>query len=46
MATEKNSSWESRSWLELKRLALEVPEAGIHLQSKKDTLATRNRPKS
>ncbi|KAI1810109.1 FAD dependent oxidoreductase [Poronia punctata] len=32
MATEKNSSWERRSWLELKRLALEVPEAGIHLQ--------------
>ncbi|KAI1327477.1 FAD dependent oxidoreductase [Xylariaceae sp. FL0255] len=32
MASEKNSSWERRSWQELKRLAIEVPEAGIHLQ--------------
>ncbi|KAI1377611.1 FAD dependent oxidoreductase [Hypoxylon crocopeplum] len=32
MATEKNSSWERRTWPELKRLAIEVPEAGIHLQ--------------
>ncbi|KAJ2998237.1 hypothetical protein NUW58_g379 [Xylaria curta] len=32
MATEKNSSWERRSWRELRRLAVEVPEAGIHLQ--------------
>lgn len=34
MATEKNSSWERRTWPEIKRLAVEVPEAGIHLQSK------------
>ncbi|KAI1770727.1 FAD dependent oxidoreductase [Hypoxylon cercidicola] len=32
MATEKNSSWERRTWPEVKRLAVEVPEAGIHLQ--------------
>ncbi|KAI0161142.1 FAD dependent oxidoreductase [Hypoxylon sp. FL1284] len=32
MATEENSSWERRTWPELKRLAVEVPEAGIHLQ--------------
>ncbi|KAI0010963.1 FAD dependent oxidoreductase [Xylariaceae sp. FL0662B] len=32
MATEKNSSVERRTWPELKRLATEVPEAGIHLQ--------------
>ncbi|KAI0117691.1 FAD dependent oxidoreductase [Nemania sp. FL0031] len=32
MSTEKNSSWERRSWKELRRLAVEVPEAGIHLQ--------------
>ncbi|KAI1081821.1 FAD dependent oxidoreductase [Whalleya microplaca] len=32
MATKENSSWESRTWPELKRLAVEVPEAGIHLQ--------------
>ncbi|KAI1762074.1 FAD dependent oxidoreductase [Hypoxylon sp. FL1150] len=32
MATEKNSSWERRTWPEIKRLAVEVPEAGIHLQ--------------
>ncbi|XXG98367.1 hypothetical protein Hte_004690 [Hypoxylon texense] len=31
MATEKNSSWERRTWPEVKRLAVEVPEAGIHL---------------
>ncbi|KAI0387741.1 FAD dependent oxidoreductase [Hypomontagnella monticulosa] len=31
MATEKNSSWERRTWPEMKRLATEVPEAGIHL---------------
>ncbi|KAI2637242.1 FAD dependent oxidoreductase [Hypomontagnella submonticulosa] len=31
MATEKNSTWERRTWPEMKRLATEVPEAGIHL---------------
>ncbi|KAI1806627.1 FAD dependent oxidoreductase [Daldinia bambusicola] len=31
MATEKRSSWERRTWPEIKRLATEVPEAGIHL---------------
>ncbi|KAI0109917.1 FAD dependent oxidoreductase [Daldinia grandis] len=31
MATEKHSSWERRTWPEIKRLATEVPEAGIHL---------------
>jgi len=33
MALEKDSRWERRSWPELKRLAEEVPEAGIHFQS-------------
>ena len=33
MAVEKDSRWEKRTWPELKRLADEVPEAGIHLQS-------------
>lgn len=33
MATEKNSTWERRTWPEMKRLATEVPEAGIHLLS-------------
>lgn len=33
MATEENSRWERRTWPELRRLAVEVPEAGIHLQS-------------
>ncbi|KAI9166361.1 D-amino-acid oxidase-like protein [Paramyrothecium foliicola] len=32
MATVENSRWERRTWPELKRLAMEVPEAGIHLQ--------------
>ncbi|KAI1432806.1 FAD dependent oxidoreductase [Xylaria sp. CBS 124048] len=32
MSTEKDSSQENRTWKELKRLAEEVPEAGIHLQ--------------
>ncbi|ORY62896.1 D-amino-acid oxidase [Pseudomassariella vexata] len=32
MATASNSRWERRTWPQLKRLALEVPEAGIHLQ--------------
>lgn len=33
MAIEKDSRWERRTWPELKRLAEEVPEAGIHFQS-------------
>lgn len=33
MADDKNSRWERRTWLELKRLTEEVPEAGIHFQS-------------
>lgn len=33
MAIEENSRWERRTWPELRRLAVEVPEAGIHLQS-------------
>jgi D-amino-acid oxidase len=33
MALEENSRWEKRTWPELKRLASEVPEAGIHFQS-------------
>ncbi|GAP84890.1 putative D-amino-acid oxidase [Rosellinia necatrix] len=32
MSSEKNSSYERRSWVELRKLAVEVPEAGIHLQ--------------
>ncbi|KAI2629351.1 FAD dependent oxidoreductase [Xylaria nigripes] len=32
MSTQPNSSHERRTWTELKRLAVEVPEAGIHLQ--------------
>lgn len=32
MATKENSRWERQTWPELKRLATEVPEAGIHLQ--------------
>ncbi|KAK3352247.1 D-amino acid oxidase-like protein [Lasiosphaeria hispida] len=32
MALEENSRWERRSWPELRRLAIEVPESGIHLQ--------------
>ncbi|KAI1458021.1 FAD dependent oxidoreductase [Annulohypoxylon moriforme] len=31
MATAKNSTWERRTWPEIKKLATEVPEAGIHL---------------
>ncbi|KAI1450411.1 FAD dependent oxidoreductase [Annulohypoxylon stygium] len=31
MSTAKNSSWERRTWPEIKKLAAEVPEAGIHL---------------
>ena len=33
MATKEDSRWERRTWPELKRLAEEVPEAGIHFQS-------------
>ncbi|WYZ45913.1 hypothetical protein EsH8_IX_000138 [Colletotrichum jinshuiense] len=32
MAPESDSRWERRTWPELKRLAAEVPEAGIHFQ--------------
>lgn len=34
MADDENSRYERRSWPELKRLAEQVPEAGIHFQSK------------
>ncbi|RDA95128.1 hypothetical protein CP533_2163 [Ophiocordyceps camponoti-saundersi (nom. inval.)] len=34
MADRENSRWERRTWPELKRLAEQVPEAGIHFQSK------------
>lgn len=33
MSTKETSRWERRTFPELKRLATEVPEAGIHLQS-------------
>lgn len=33
MANLENSRWERRTWPELKRLAEQVPEAGIHFQS-------------
>lgn len=36
MAEASNDRWERRSWPELKRLAEEVPESGIHIQSEKD----------
>lgn len=32
MAKKENSRWEKRTWPEIKRLAAEVPEAGIHFQ--------------
>ncbi|KAI1503691.1 FAD dependent oxidoreductase [Biscogniauxia marginata] len=32
MSIGKDSTWERRTWPELKKLATEVPEAGIHLQ--------------
>ena len=32
MLPKAQSRWESRTWPELRRLAKEVPEAGIHLQ--------------
>lgn len=33
MSAKENCRWEERTWPELKRLATEVPEAGIHFQS-------------
>ncbi|KAI0478512.1 FAD dependent oxidoreductase [Xylariaceae sp. FL0804] len=47
MSSQENSSYERRGWKELRRLAVEVPEAGIHLQlsrvyrRKKDLAALR-----
>ncbi|SPN99901.1 probable D-amino-acid oxidase [Cephalotrichum gorgonifer] len=32
MSLEPNNQWERRTWLELKRLTEEVPNAGIHFQ--------------
>lgn len=34
MSAQENSRWERRTWPELQKLAAEVPEAGIHFQSK------------
>lgn len=34
MADAAGSKWESNTWPELARLAKDVPEAGIHFQSK------------
>jgi D-amino-acid oxidase len=33
MSSQAQSRWERKTWPQLKRLATEVPEAGIHLQS-------------
>lgn len=33
MSAKDRSTWERRTWGELKRLCEEVPEAGIHFQS-------------
>ncbi|KAK4154552.1 fad dependent oxidoreductase [Chaetomidium leptoderma] len=33
MALERDSRWERRTWPELRRLAAEVPEAGLHFQT-------------
>lgn len=33
MSDKANSRWERETWPELKRLAQEEPEAGIHFQS-------------
>ncbi len=33
MADEAHNRWERETWPELRRLAAEVPEAGIHFQS-------------
>ncbi|KAH8900151.1 D-amino acid oxidase-like protein [Thozetella sp. PMI_491] len=35
MLPKEQNRWESRSWPELKRLAQEVPEAGVHFQKSK-----------
>lgn len=32
MATDANSRWERETWPEMRRLAAEVPEAGVHFQ--------------
>lgn len=34
MADAAGSKWENNTWPELARLAKDVPEAGIHFQSK------------
>jgi len=39
MAVEESNRWERRTWPELQRLAAEVPEAGIHFQSKESSSA-------
>ncbi|KAH6856006.1 D-amino acid oxidase-like protein [Chaetomium sp. MPI-CAGE-AT-0009] len=33
MNSDKDSRWERRTWPELRRLATEVPEAGLHVQT-------------
>ncbi|EAQ87518.1 hypothetical protein CHGG_04137 [Chaetomium globosum CBS 148.51] len=33
MSLDKDSRWERRTWPELRRLAAEVPEAGLHVQT-------------
>lgn len=38
MSLEVNSRWERRTWVELRRLAQEVPEAGIHFQGQSFSL--------
>jgi D-amino-acid oxidase len=48
MATQENSRWERRTWVEFKRLCEQVPEAGIHFQKcniarrKKDAEAAKS----
>ena len=39
MALEKDSRWERRTWPELRRLATDVPEAGLHFQSPSSPLS-------
>ena len=34
MSSKEDSKWERKTWYELKRLCQNVPEAGIHFQSK------------
>ncbi|KAH7319827.1 FAD dependent oxidoreductase [Stachybotrys elegans] len=41
MSTAQESRWERRTWLELKRLVENVPEAGIHIQ--KTRILRRNK---